>query len=283
MTETLVVTVAFNSADVLDDFCASLPAASERGFRLVIVENNSGEREATRDIARRHSAQFVALDQNLGYGGGITAGLTQLAISEDFILIANPDLVFHPGAIDALVDAAHRNPQAAAFGPQILNVDGGVYPSARQLPSLRNGIGHALFYRLWPSNPWTALYLQETNTSTERPAGWLSGACILIRRDVFDAIGGFDSTYFMYFEDVDLGARIGRAGWANMYVPSALVTHRGAHSTSTSESAAMMIREHHRSAYTYLSRKYTGWYLAPLRLVVRGGLSFRSWWLTRRL
>ena len=104
--------------------------------------------------------------------------------------------------------------------------------------------------------------------------GWLSGSCLLVRRDAFDEVGGFDPAYFMYFEDVDLGERLGRAGWQNVYVPSAAVVHTGGHATTREPSR--MAAEHHRSAWTYLSRRYSGWRWAPVRWVLRGGLAARA-------
>ena len=72
---------------------------------------------------------------------------------------------------------------------------------------------------------------RRADAPVERTAGWLSGSCLLLRRDAFDAVGGFDPGYFMYFEDVDLGDRLGDAGWHNVYVPAAVVSHVGGHAT----------------------------------------------------
>ena len=73
---------------------------------------------------------------------------------------------------------------------------------------------------MWPSNPWTAAVPPGAREPTS--AGrWLSGSCLLLRRRAFDSVGGFDSRYFMYIEDVDLGDRLGKAGWQNVYVPGA--------------------------------------------------------------
>ena len=107
----------------------------------------------------------------------------------------------------------------ASLGPLIETADGDIYPSARALPSLGRGIGHALCGWWWPANPWTAAYRRERGAPAEGAVGWLSGSCLLLRRKAFDAVGGFDPAYFMYFEDVDLGDRLGRAGWQNVYVP----------------------------------------------------------------
>lgn len=280
MSRVAVVTVAYDSAEALDGFLTSIRASD--GFadaEVVVVDNASSEQAAARAVAERHGAGFVALTENRGYGGGIAAGLDRVSSAPEYVLVSNPDVAVGPGAISALVDAADRTPVGAVFGPRILDADGQVYPSARNVPSLRTGIGHAAFGRMWPSNPWSLRYKAERDTDRERDAGWLSGACLLVRRDRFVALGGFDEDYFMYFEDVDLGARVTAAGWANRYVPSAVVTHTGAHSTA--RNVKRMEREHHRSAYRFLSRRYRAWWLAPLRLVLRAGLAARARWVTR--
>jgi N-acetylglucosaminyl-diphospho-decaprenol L-rhamnosyltransferase len=121
---------------------------------------------------------------------------------------------------------------------------------------------------------------ENARTHARRTAGWLSGACLLVRKTAFDEVHGFDADYFMYFEDVDLGERLGRRGWSNIYVPESSVVHSGAHSTS--KSAARMIAAHHRSAYRYLSRRYPAAYQAPLRWALRLGLSARRVIVVRR-
>src|SRR5690606_10093760 len=106
------------------------------------------------------------------------------------------------------------------LGPRVLNEDGTTYPSARAVPSLRTGVGHALFTNLWTANPWSRRYRDDLAPADEaRDAGWLSGSCVLVRRRAFDELGGFDEGYFMYFEDVDLGYRLGKAGYRNVYEP----------------------------------------------------------------
>jgi N-acetylglucosaminyl-diphospho-decaprenol L-rhamnosyltransferase len=159
------------------------------------------------------------------------------------------------------------------LGPLIRQPDGAVYPSARLLPALGRGIGHAVLAPIWPGNPWTTAYRQSDTALGERTAQWLSGSCLLLRRAAFESVGGFDSRYFMYFEDVDLGERLGRAGWLNVYVPSAEVTHLGGHATS--RACEQMLAEHHRSTYRYLADRHPGPLKAPLRLVLRAGLAGR--------
>jgi N-acetylglucosaminyl-diphospho-decaprenol L-rhamnosyltransferase len=190
------------------------------------------------------------------------------------VVVANPDLRWEPGALDTMLDAVERWPRAGVLGPAILSPDGTLYPSARALPSLGRGIGHALLGWWWPSNPWTAAYRRERGAPREGEAGWLSGSCLLLRREAFAAVGGFDPAYFMYFEDLDLCERICRAGWQVVYVPAAVVTHEGG--VSTSRDPRAMADAHHASAWRYLSRRYAGARWAPVRLALRAGLAVRA-------
>jgi N-acetylglucosaminyl-diphospho-decaprenol L-rhamnosyltransferase len=181
---------------------------------------------------------------------------------------------WRPGSIDTLIEAARRWPRAGSLGPLIRDPDGTVYPSARHVPGLASGAGHAILGTVWPSNPWTVRYRQQDEQISERPVGWLSGSCLLLRRAAFDSVQGFDSRYFMYMEDVDLGDRLGRAGWLNVYVPSAEVVHDKGHVAG--RHPELMLPAHHRSAYRFQADRHPHWWQAPLRVILRAGLAVRS-------
>ena len=267
-----VVVVTYSPGETLERFLASLRGATSAEHEVVLADNGSTdgapERAAADDPAR---VRCLHTGGNLGYGRGANAGAA--GASSPWLVVANPDIEWAPGSLDALLEAAHRWPRAGALGPLIRTPDGALYPSARSFPSLGRGVGHALFGWWWPTNPWTASYRRERGEPAEGETGWLSGSCLLLRREAFDAVGGFDASYFMYFEDLDLCERLARAGWSSVYVPSALVTHIGGHATS--RVSDRMLRAHHRSAYQYLSRKYAGAHLAPLRLALAVGLVAR--------
>lgn len=270
-----VTTVSYNSESVLSDFLSSIPLASTSPLHVVVADNHPEAGGETERITRAGGAEWLPMPENLGYGAGMNAAAGRLPESVEWILVSNPDIVLHPGAIDTLVAAAESDPLIAAVGPAIENDDGSRYPSARAVPSLRTGVGHAMFVNLWPDNPWTSRYRSEdVDPDAQRDTGWLSGSCLLVRRSAFDAIGGFDDGYFMYFEDVDLGYRFGKAGWRNVFVPSAVATHEGAHSTS--ENSARMTAVHHDSARRFLARKYPGPLLWPIRTSLNVGLAVRS-------
>lgn len=275
-----VVTVTYRSSDDIEPFLRSLAECDPPPATVLVVDNRSDDSELTLSRAQALGASTLSLETNVGYGAAANAAVQALPADVPLVVIANPDVRFERDSLRRLAESLESAPQAGAAGPKVLNEDGTVYPSARGIPSLRTGVGHALLFRVWPRNPWSVRYRQERESSEiARSVGWLSGSCLMVRREAFDAVGGFDGEYFMYFEDVDLGFRLGRAGWVNRYEPSAVVTHIGA--TSTTTARADMLRIHHRSAYRFLAGKYRGWYLAPVRWVLHGGLAVRAWWLTR--
>lgn len=276
-----IVTVAYRSDDVLTGFLGSVPAATSRPVTTIVADNSPGEGR-TAEIAAAAGARYLPIPANPGYGGAVNAAADEIPPSVEWILVVNPDVVLAPGCLDTLVAAGDSDARIGSIGPRVLNDDGTTYPSARAVPSLRTGVGHALFANLWAANPWTRRYRDDlAPTDQPRGVGWLSGSCVLVRRRAFAELGGFDDGYFMYFEDVDLGYRLGQAGYRNVYEPAAQATHAGAHSTASD--SARMIRAHHESARRFINRKYAGWWLWPVRVVVTTGLAVRSAIVARNL
>ena len=271
-----VVTVTYSPGAALEGFVTSVRAATSRPVEIVLADNGSTDGAPERAAAEHPDVRLLPTGGNVGYGAAANAGLAGL--TEGYAVVANPDVVFEPGAIDELLAVAARWPRAATVGPAIRTPEGELYPSARDLPRLSTGAGHALLGWVWPANPWTARYRREREEPRERTAGWLSGSCLLVDVAAFRSVGGFDPGYFMYFEDVDLAERLTRAGYLHVYAPSAVVVHEGGHATR--REPHRMQRVHHTSALRYLSRQYPGRRHAPLRLALRAGLGGRllmSW------
>lgn len=266
-----VIVVTYSPGPSLDVFLSSLPAATTSAYEVVLADNGSTDGIPER-AAEASDVSLVRTGGNIGYGAAANVGAQNT--TADWLVIVNPDVRWcQPGALDALISASRRWPSGGAFGPAIVTPDGALYPSARALPSLGRGIGHALAGWWWPTNPWTAAYRKEQGAPVEGPAGWLSGSALLVRRTAFEAVGGFDPKYFMYFEDVDLCDRLARAGWESIYVPSAVVEHSGGHATR--QVPVPMQRAHHASAYRYLADHYRGLRWLPVRVVLRVGLAAR--------
>ena len=277
----MVVTVTYSPGPHLDRFLASLGQATNRPVTVIMADNGSTD-GVPEDAAERYpDTHLMHTGANLGYGSAVNMAVAKYltgpdgAVGDpDFFIVANPDVVWGPGSIDALLEAAGRWPTAGSLGPLIHDPDGSVYPSARHQPSLVRGGMHAVVAPFWKSNPWTAAYRQERREPSERPVGWLSGSCLLLRRQAYDDVAGFDERYFMYMEDVDLGDRLVRAGWLNVYVPTAEVLHDKGHSTG--RDPARNLAAHHRSTYTFLADRHPRRWQAPLRWAIRSALAIRA-------
>lgn len=269
-----MVTVTYSPGTHLDRFLSSLTVATERPVTVVMADNGSVDGAPEEAVERYPGTRLMPMGANLGYGTAVNRGVETVPKDQEFVIVANPDVTWGPGSIDALLEAARRWPRAGTLGPLVRDPDGSVYPSARHLPSLFRGGMHAVVGFVWKSNPWTKKYRQEYLEPTERPVGWLSGSCLLVRRAAFDAIGGFDERYFLYMDDVDLGDRMGKAGWLNVYVPSSEILHDKGHSTGRDPDRNL--RAHHDSAYIYLSDRHKGPWQAPLRWTIRGALNIRA-------
>ena len=231
---------------------------------IVVVENglagSSPPALGDRDVV------LVEPGQNLGYGRGVNRGAAAAAPST-YLLIANPDLVIHEGAVAAMVAYLETHPEVAVVGPQIQRPDGSIYPSHRVFPNLWLAGAHALLESPWPENPATRIY------RSPRPDGtvdWVSGACFLIRREVFEEIGGFDERYFMFAEDMALCWQVREHGHAVAGVRDAVVTHIGG--LSRQRASRVMIIAHHKSALRFEMQTAKGVrrLLVPLATLVLG-------------
>ena len=248
------VVVSYNSATYLPDCIRSL--RSEGVADVVVVDNASSDGSVAAVLAADPAVKVVETGANLGFGTGANRGVA--AASGDYVLVLNPDTVVEPGTVKALADALDRDPGLAVVGPRMENVDGSLYPSVRRFPNLTVAFGHAFLGLVSPGNRYTRDY-RMLDWDHDRPAAdvdWVGGACLLVRRSAFDAVGGFDEDYFMYVEDVDLCWRLGRAGWRIGYDPAGRVVH--ALGGSSRLRPYRMIAEHHRSLLRFAAQRLTG-------------------------
>ena len=227
------IVVTFDSAHALPECLGALRAD---GVPALVVDNAS--MDETVAIAEGQGAAVIRNARNEGYGRANNIGVR--AADSEFALIVNPDCVVDRGAVAALVDAARRYPDAALFAPRIVEPSGRVFYQPRSL------LATSL------TNPGGKLVLPEG----EACAPFFSGACFLIRRDVFLGLGGFDQNIFLFYEDDDLCRRIADSGAALIYVPQALVRHGRGRSSGEKPGRIFASRWHQAWSRAYVSRKY---------------------------
>ena len=241
-----VVIVNFNAADHLDACLRSVVGALGVGS-VTVVDNASTDRSST-IVGGFAGVRWLATGTNLGFGRAANRGIA--AGSADLVLLLNPDAAVMPGAVEALVASLAGRPTCGVVGPRVENVDGSVYPSARSFPSYIDAIGHGFVGLVRADNPWSRRYLGGDSVE------WVSGTAMLLRREAFEAVGGFDEDYFMYVEDVDLCWRMHEAGWGVHYERGAGVIH--AIGGSSEARPLRMIAAHHRSLLRFAHRTTRG-------------------------
>jgi GT2 family glycosyltransferase len=212
----------------------------------VVVDNSSaldGQHERpTSDTDYR----WERAERNLGYGAACNAGARMTR--SDYLLFLNADLVLLGAACERLCMAAESSEAFGVVGPRIYGADGAIELSARAFPSVATGLlGRSS--RL--TRALAALGRPPQGVSgalrASGPVDWVSGACMLVRREAFDEIGGFDEGYWMYWEDADLCRRLKVRGWSTMLCTDA----EARHSTSSSGRDERTIEAFHASAARY--------------------------------
>jgi N-acetylglucosaminyl-diphospho-decaprenol L-rhamnosyltransferase len=255
-----VVVVDFDAGPLLSGCVQSL--LDDGAATIVVVENGAAgtAERALADMADP-AVSVISPGRNVGYGAAANRGLAVLSGRGDapeWVLVSNPDLVVHPGALAALTSALEEHPAWALVGPRIFTEEGDVYPSVRRFPSFIDAAGHALLALFRPDNRFTKRYNPGTPEGTGTvAAGWISGSCFLARRSALEELGGFDEAYFMYAEDMDLCWRAHAAGWGVGFAGAASVMH--IQGVSTARHPMKMMVAHHRSALRFTVRTTTGW------------------------
>jgi GT2 family glycosyltransferase len=281
--EVTAIVVNFNAGDELRAALASVAnELTGRAWEGVVVDNASQDGSAAIAQEFAPAVALVANAANIGFGRAVNQALARARAP--FVLIMNPDCRLQPGAVAALEDELRRRPRCALVGPLILDPDGSVQGSARGDPDMLTGFfgRSAALRRLLP---WLAVARRNVVDATVTAGGpsvvvdWLSGACVLARREALAEVGGFDERYFLYWEDADLCRRLRARGHHVRYVPSATAVHRVGHSSRTARASS--VRAFHDSAYLYYATHVAPGALNPKRLVARALLAVRCWWLLR--
>ena len=283
--EIAAILVNYNSGNELRHALLSVAGGmAGRPWEAIVVDNASRDDSAAATAEFAPHAALIRNADNVGFGRGINQGVA--ASSAPLMLIMNPDCRLLDGALDVLRRELATHPSCGLVGPRILDPDGSVQGSARGDPDMLTG----LFGRTSPlRRVLPGLTVSKRNVVagaevSENAPGvvvdWVSGACMLVRREAFNAVGGFDEGYFLYWEDADLCRRLRSRGYDVRYVPGATAVHRVGQSSQTARAAS--VRAFHESAYRYYATHVAPGPLNPRRAVARVILGARCWWVLWR-
>lgn len=246
--ELAVVIVNYNTAGYLERCLASLGRCrGDLPIDVLVIDNASHDDSHHRAVKAHPWARLIENPTNVFLSPAWNQGARET--EAPWLLFLNPDTEWFHGTLTDYVDAARTHTRAGIVGPMIRNPNGSIYPSGRTFPSVLDAVGHAFVSPFTRRNPFTRRYeMDGWDRSTERAVDWVSGACMLMPREAFDDVGGFDERFPLYAEELDIATRLRARGWTVVFTPRVEVLHEIGVSTGRSRASVLM---HSRSVYRY--------------------------------
>jgi len=263
-----IIIVNWNSFDFTKQCIQSLSGSvGTIEYEVIVVDNASHRDEAAAIADLFPTVKVLASEQNVGFSWANNLGFECCEGAN--ILFLNPDTVTRGDVIDKMVGTLNRCKDFGVIGCTILNSDESIQTSCIQaFPTVSNQLlGIDCLKARWPSLPIFGirqLFVAASDPVIEVDV--VSGACLMIRREVFERVGKFSTDYFMYAEEADLCYKVRQAGWRVGFLPGVNIIHFGGQSTNKRESgfSDVMMRE---SLFTFF-RKFYG---MPYALLYRLG------------
>jgi GT2 family glycosyltransferase len=276
VTGTDVVVVSYRSRDRLRACVEQLARTPD--VHVVVVDNDSGD-DSLKAVAGLELTA-VQLDTNHGFAHGCNVGMR--AGSAPYVLLLNPDTQLESEALDVLTHVLDVDPRVGAVAPRILGDDGELHHSLRRFARVRTTWARAIFaHRLFPQ--LDELVREPDAYERAWSPEWVSGACVLLRREALEQLGGLDEGFFLYREDMDLCRRLRDAGWDIRYEPAAVCLHTGGASAPRASlfpvlaaSRVRYARKHTRRPAQALERAGVALEALTHALVARGGRTARA-------
>jgi GT2 family glycosyltransferase len=231
-----VCIINYNTSDLLRECLHSILV--QNVDEILVVDNASADCSVEMMKAEFPSIPLMALGKNLGFGAASNRGV-KACCSEQIVLL-NADTRMKTGSVQALRNYLEDHPQAAVIGPRILNPDSTLQTSCFHFPTpLHIFLYISGLYQWIPRLPvLKQRTLQKMTSESARPVPWILGAALAFRRETFEALGGFDENFFMYFEEVDLCYRLFSQGKQIHFVPEAEIIHVGGGSTTQTRASS---------------------------------------------
>ena len=253
-----ILLVNYRAYDELTACLASLEEHIAADLETIVVDHATDPAAAARLAERFPWVTVIGTAANPGFAAGVNRAAR--AASGDYLLLLNPDCLVAADIARPLAGWLEEHPEAGVCGALVRESGGAIQASARRFPGVTTGFAGRTSWltRAWPKNIWTERNLGPSIGKVQEPAvvDWVSGACTMVRRQAFDAVGGMDEGFFMYWEDADFCFRVKRAGWQTIYNPRVEVLHLTGRSSAHAKNAALIA--FHHSAYRYF-RKHGGW------------------------
>lgn len=209
--------------DLLRACLRSLPLKDAQ-TEIIVVDSASIDRTPEMVTAEFPTVKLIASGENLGYSKGNNLGLKQA--SGRYLLVLNPDTEIQGNAIAQMLAYMEAHPQIGVFGPQMVYADGTPQSTRRRFPSLALALFESTWLQSLAPRAWlNHFYMRDLPENETVAVDWVVGAALLLRREAYAQVGGFDEGFFMYSEELDLCRRMKAAGWGVVHFPAARITH----------------------------------------------------------
>ena len=256
-----IVIVNYNSKNYLDRCLSSIyDKTKDLEFEIIVVDNASNDNSRQLLKEKYPQVKLITNSKNLGFGKANNQGID--VVQGKYVLLLNNDTELINNALKIMFDFIEQHPEAGLVTCKLFEGNGQVQKNCRSFPltPFDTMFSRAsLMTKLFPNNSISQrVTLSDWNYDSRRQVDWVSGACMLIRREVLDRVGVFDDNYFMYWEDTDLCKRIRDAGWQIWFLPEPQIMHftgKGGGKRSLKLRLFMMFAMH-RSAYYYFLKHY---------------------------
>ena len=264
------IVVSYNTRDDLRRCLEALLAQTGVSLDVIVVDNASTDGSVDAVRARFPEVRITPNDANLGFSRANNLGLR--AAHGPYVLVVNSDCEVRPGGVGTLCKILEARPDVAIVGPRTVGTDGSPQvsfgPSLTPLAEWRQ----SRLVRGVKAGEATALSRASALAQREQEPDWVSASCFLARREALDAVGGFDESFFLYEEDVDLCLRVRRAGWRVVYTPTAEVVHHLGRSMDRAPALARL--EYHRSHLRFYAKHNS----PAERIALRAWMAGRAAW-----
>ena len=264
-----ICVLSWNTRSLLQDCLTSIYAdVRASAWEVLVVDNASSDASATMVETCFPQVRLTISQENLGFARGNNLALDRTR--GKYLLLLNPDTRVEPGALGKLVDFMEVHPEAGVVGPKLLNEDGSLQLSCGVEPSLwTESVNKLLLHNLFPF-----FKLGDWHHNEIRAVGWVTGACLLVRRTVVEKVGPLDSGMFMFHEDLEWCMRIRSQGWKIFYYPHSQVLHLRGQSTRKNFRKMLVVSQ---QSLFYLFQKHFGRrQLFVLRLLTMVEMVLRS-------
>lgn len=229
------ISVVIVSRDTRELLRACLRSIQEHAgglaVEVIVVDSDSGDGSVA--MVRREFPGAIVLEpgENVGFARGNNLGIKRARGGA--VLLLNPDTALTAGALRSLLDALRADASVGVVGPRLRYPDGSIQPSRRRFPTLATALVEStVIQEWWPDHPALARYaMADLPDDQPHDVDWLVGACLLVRRSIFETVGLLDERLFLYSEEPEWCWRARRAGWRVRYVPAAEVWHHEGKST----------------------------------------------------